>query len=263
MSANEKKRAPNPANPTLLRRGAAVLGLLPVELELVLAYRPIRLRAERLPSYDFGCGETIGFGPPDAPAPPRSSQIEARPGWREVLAEQLRTYKLADLEVLVERLPMRAAAVIGAMAALPPNPPDAATKDDLKSVAAFMMPVRRMHITFAVLCAAVDMLGSLLYSVHGLPHRPHNTYDILLKAPEFTLYKRLRRLLWRAMHPKEYTESVAKSSAKWNRSGRGKACKREYMRSRRLDPQFAEAERARRRQTYAAKKTGARPGQST
>ena len=254
MNKSEKTKTPNPANPTLLRRGATALGLLPVEVDLVLAYRPIRLRAEPLPGYDFGCGDTIGFGPPDTERPPRSSHIDPRPGWQDAMAAQIRQYGLTDLDVLVERLPMHARAVIEAMAPLPTTLPEGATADNLKALAATVMVVRRMYIAFAVLCAGVDMLGSLLYAAKGLPHRPHGAYDILLKAPEFYAYRRLRRLLWRALHPKEYAESVAKSAAKWNASTSGKACKREYMRSRRLDPHFAEAERVRRRELYAAKK---------
>jgi hypothetical protein len=131
----------------------------PFERDLVLQYRAIRLRAEPLPGYDFGGGDTIGFEHPDVLWPPRASHLEPRPGWQEVMAAQLRTYKLADHEVLVERLPMHARAVIDAMAPLLAAPPEGSTAEGLKDLAAVIMPVRRMHITCAVLCAAVDMLG--------------------------------------------------------------------------------------------------------
>ncbi len=252
MSASEKKTAPNPANPALLKRGASALGLLPFETDLVLQYRPIRLRAEPLPAYEFGEGDTISFGPkPDSSPPPRSSRIDARPGWQEVLAEWVNVYTPAHLEMLVERLPMHAAAVVDAMTPLPKELPANGTEDDLKNLAALIMPVRRMHITFAVACAATDMLGSVLASVKGRVYEEHDAYDILLQAPAYKAYRRLRRDLWRAQHPKEYAEQRKKHAAKWNASRKGKDCKRDFMREKRRDPAYAEAERVRRRERYA------------
>jgi hypothetical protein len=265
MSASEKKKvAPNPANPALLKRGAAALGLLPFELTLVLQFRPIRLRAEPLPAYEFGeGGDTISFGPPDSSPPPRSSRIDARPGWQEVLAAWVNVYTPAHLEMLVERLPMHAAAVVDAMTPLPKELPANGTEDDLKNLAALIMPVRRMHITFAVLCAATDMLGAVLASAMGAAYEEHHAYDILLHSPAYKAYGRLRRLLWRALHPKEYAEQRARSAARWNASRKGKDCKRDFMRRRREDATYAEAERARRRERYAEKNRAKASGGST
>jgi hypothetical protein len=262
MAENTKTNA-NPANPTLLKRGAAALGFLPFETDIVLQYRAIRLRAAPLAAYDLGDGDTIGFGPPDSSPPPRSSQIDARHGWQEVLGEWVNVYSFAHLEMLVERLPVHAAAVVDAMTPLPRNLPEAPSGDDLKNLAALVMPVRRMHITFAVACAATDVLAAVLASAKGGVYKDHGAYDIILGAPEYKAYRRLRRLLWRALHPKEYAAQKAKAAAKWNASAKAKACKREFMRERRRDPRYAEAERARRRERYAEKKAAIASGSST
>lgn len=222
MDEGKKKAAPG--NPTVLRRGAQALGFNEGELKLTLAYRTVRLRWE-----------------------PRLTEHRGR-GWREVLTQWRQRFDLQSWRTLVERLPLHAARVLAAMREVPAEVPQ--DEEALKELGAVLAGARSQYLAFATLCAAVDALGSVLLADEGLAPEPHGAYSLLTSAAEFRAFRNIRKRIWKARNQEAYRQMIAASNARPS----ALAARRRYMREKRRAPAWADAERTRRRATYAARK---------
>jgi hypothetical protein len=224
---DEAKRKAAPANPTVLWRGGQALALSEHELEVVLDYRTVRVRWQ-----------------------PAHADRAAR-GWREVLARWRASFDISVWKTLAERLPQHAATVLAAMRRIPTDLPQ--DEDGLNALSAKLATVRCQHLTFAVLCAAVDALGSIVLADRGEEPEPHGAYALLAETPEFKNFHKVRKRLWKLKNPDAYREMIAKSNARPS----AVMARRRYMRAKRQNPAWADAERARRRAGYAARKSRA------